>query len=53
MRYFLCFIFTICFAQKIAINSASFEEIRSLPLTDSQSESLYEFVLYHGPIENI
>ena len=53
MRYFLCFIFTICFAQKIAINSASFEEIRTLPLTDSQSESLYEFVLYHGPIENI
>ena len=53
MRYFLCFIFTICFAQKIAINSASFEEIRSLPLTDSQLESLYEFVLYHGPIENI
>ena len=53
MRYFSCFIFTICFAQKIAINSASFEEIRSLPLTDSQSESLYEFVLYHGPIENI
>ena len=53
MRYFLCFIFTICFAQKIAINSASFEEIRSLPLTDSQSESLYEFVLYNGPIENI
>ncbi len=40
-------------AQQLKLNTASLEEIQSLPLTVEQADALYEFVLFQGPVTSI
>jgi len=53
MKKFVFFITAFVMAQKIPINSASLEQLRSLPLSEKQVMSVYDFILFQGPIENI
>ena len=43
-------VFSIALAQKVPVNTASLEDLRTLPLTDSQVSALYEFVFFQGPV---
>tara|TARA_B110000438_G_scaffold50281_2_gene50787 strand:+ start:1094 stop:3553 length:2460 start_codon:yes stop_codon:yes gene_type:complete len=53
MRQIIFFMTTIILAQKVPINSATLEQIKTLPLTEKQASSVYEYILFQGPIENI
>ncbi len=46
----LVLVFSIALAQKVPVNTASLEDLRTLPLTDSQVSALYEFVFFQGPV---
>ena len=53
MKQILFFMTTIILAQKVSINSATLEDIKTLPLSDRQATNVHEFILFQGPIENI
>ena len=53
MKQILFFMTTIILAQKVPINSATLEQIKTLPLTEKQASSVYEYILFQGPIGNI
>ena len=53
MKNILLFMTTIILAQKVPINSATLEDIKTLPLSEQQASSVHEFILFQGPIENI
>ena len=53
MKQILFFMTTIILAQKVSINSATLEDIKTLPLSDRQAANVHEFILFQGPIENI
>ena len=53
MKQILFFMTTIILAQKVSINSATLEDIKTLPLSDQQATNVHEFILFQGPIENI
>lgn len=40
-------------ASQIDINNASLDDFAELPLTDEQTQAVYEYVQYHGPLESI
>ena len=42
MKQILFFMTTIILAQKVPINSATLEQIKTLPLTEKQASSVYE-----------
>ncbi len=41
------------FSQRIQLNYATFEEIKSLPLTLDQAYELYDYVVFQGPVTSI
>lgn len=47
------FSITLIIGQKISLNSASIEDLKTLPLSKNQVADLYDFVLYQGPINDI
>ena len=53
MKQILFFMTTIILAQKVPINSATLEQIKTLPLTEKQASSVYKYILFQGPIGNI
>ena len=53
MKNILLFMTSIILAQKMPINSATLEDIKTLPLSEQQASSIHEFILFQGPIENI
>jgi len=53
MKNILLFMTSIILAQKMPINSATLEDIKTLPLSEQQASSVHEFILFQGPIENI
>ena len=55
MRSLFFYVFSITFiiGQKISLNSASIEDLKTLPLSENQVADLYDFVLYQGPISDI
>ena len=55
MRSLFFYVFSITFiiGQKISLNSASIEDLKTLPLSENQVADLYDFVLYQGPINDI
>ncbi len=44
---------TVAWSHPVDINNASLTELQDLPLNDVQTEALYEYVQYHGPLESI
>ena len=44
---------SIVFAQKVSINNATLDQVKTLPLTEDQALNVYEHILFQGPIENI
>ncbi len=55
MRKFLILVFLVAAvgAQPLLLNSATPEEIASLPLTKEQADDLYLFVKFQGPVTSI
>ena len=55
MRSLFFYVFSITFiiGQKISLNSASIEDLKTLPLSENQVADLYDFVLYQGPLNDI
>ena len=53
MRQILIIMMSIVFAQKVSINNATLDQVKALPLTEDQALSVYEYILFQGPIENI
>ena len=53
MKQIIFFMTTIILAQKVPINSATLEQIKTLPLTEEQASSVYDYILFQGPIGNI
>ena len=51
--FFYVFSITVIIGQKISLNSASIEDLKTLPLSENQIADLYDFVLYQGPINDI
>ncbi len=51
--FFYVFSITLIIGQKISLNSASIEDLKTLPLSKNQVADLYDFVLYQGPINDI
>ena len=49
----LIFCFSIIFSQKVFINSATIEELKSLPLSENQIADVYDFILFQGPVSDI
>ena len=49
----LIFCFSFIFSQKVFINSATIEELKSLPLSENQIADVYDFILFQGPVSNI
>ena len=50
---FLALTFTLSAAEPFDLNQASFEQIKSLPLTDVQAQAIYELLTYEGPVKSI
>ncbi|MBN1756213.1 helix-hairpin-helix domain-containing protein, partial [bacterium] len=48
---FLCF--NSALAEKLDINSASLEELKNLPISETEAEAIYHYILYGGPLESI
>ena len=55
MKFFFCILFFIScvFGQKIYINSADYEELKSLPLSQDKVSDLYDFIMFQGPLNSI
>ena len=53
MRQILIIMMSIVFAQKVSINNATLDQVKALPLTEDQALSVYDYILFQGPIENI
>ena len=55
MKFFFCILFFIscAFGQKIYINSADYEELKSLPLSQDKVSDLYDFIMFQGPLNSI
>ena len=53
MKQILIIMMSIVFAQKVSINNATLDQVKALPLTEDQALSVYEYILFQGPIENI
>ena len=53
MKQIIFFMTTIILAQKVPINTATLEQIKTLPLTEEQASSVYDYILFQGPIGNI
>ena len=51
--FFYVFSVTLIIGQKISLNSASIEDLKTLPLSENQVADLYDFVLYQGPVNDI
>ena len=51
--FFYVFSITLIIGQKISLNSASIEDLKTLPLSENQVADLYDFVLYQGPVNDI
>ena len=49
----LIFCFSFIFSQKVFINSATIEELKSLPLSENQIADVYDFILFQGPVSDI
>ncbi len=49
----LVFYFSIILSQKVYINSATIEELKSLPLSENQIADVYDFILFQGPATDI
>ena len=49
----LIFCFSFIFGQKVFINSATLEELKSLPLSENQIADVYDFILFQGPVSDI
>ena len=49
----LIFCFSFIFSQKVFINSATIEELKSLPLSENQIADIYDFILFQGPVSDI
>ena len=49
----LIFCFSFIFSQKVFINSATIEELKSLPLSENQIADVYDFFLFQGPVSDI
>ena len=49
----LIFCFSFIFCQKVFINSATIEELKSLPLSENQIADVYDFILFQGPVSDI
>ena len=49
----LVFYFSIILSQKVYINSATIEELKSLPLSENQIADVYDFILFQGPVIDI
>ena len=52
MKFFFCILFFIscAFGQKIYINSADYEELKSLPLSQDKVSDLYDYIMFQGPL---
>ena len=53
MKQILIIMMSIVFAQKVSINNATLDQVKTLPLTEDQALNVYEYILFQGPIENI
>ena len=53
MKQILIIMMSMAFAQKVSINNATLDQVKELPLTEDQALSVYEYILFQGPIENI
>ena len=54
MKYFFLLIsFPLLFGQKLSVNTATLEDIHSLPLSVDQADNLYEYVTFQGPVKSI
>ena len=51
--FFYVFSITLIIGQKISLNSASIEDLKTLPLSENQVADLYDFVLYQGPVNDV
>ena len=49
----LIFCFSFILSQKVFINSATIEELKSLPLSENQIADVYDFILFQGPVSDI
>ena len=49
----LIFCFSFIFSQKVFINSATIEELKSLPLSENQIADVHDFILFQGPVSDI